>query len=102
MDGRRDDDPGKNIRFFRSERLYRINSEWFFAAREGDMGPYTTEGAAERAILQYITEMSELAHWQKVREEQGYHETRPSIHTPMVLELVPMDPTNAKPGSGRA
>ena len=90
MERRKEDEPEANVRYFRSERLYRINGEWFFAAREGEMGPYPTENAARRAIQQFITEMSELAHWQQVRE-QGCEEVHPTIHTPLELELIPIE-----------
>ena len=90
MERRRDDDPDQNVRYFRSERLYRINGEYFFAAREGEMGPYPTESATHKAIDSYCTEMAELAHWQKLRE-QGSQEVKPTVHTPMELELVPME-----------
>ena len=50
---RTDTDPGKV--YYRSDsRLFRMNEEWFFASREGDQGPYRSEGEANLELERHI------------------------------------------------
>lgn len=36
---------------YRSDRFYRINSDWYFSTREGfEMGPYESRALAEQAL----------------------------------------------------
>jgi hypothetical protein len=45
MDGRRNETPKL---WFRSERIFRSNGQWYFHTREGiDVGPFATRFAAE-------------------------------------------------------
>lgn len=47
--------------FFRaSSRIFCLNGEWFFQAREDDHGPFTCREAAEQALTRYTAEMQEL------------------------------------------
>jgi hypothetical protein len=51
------------VRFFRtSDRLFRMNGEWFFASREGDLGPYQTRDCAEREAELYVERAIALGH----------------------------------------
>jgi hypothetical protein len=41
--------------FFRSDRFFMSNGQWFFATREGvNFGPYTVRYEGEKALLRYI------------------------------------------------
>ena len=43
-----------NAHYFRSDRVFCVEGEWFFATREGkDQGPYTTRTEAERETAAY-------------------------------------------------
>ena len=54
--------------YFRSsERLFRVNSAWYFAAREGDQGPFETEQRAEAELRRYIEEQVSLQSFTKSR-----------------------------------
>ena len=47
---------------FRTDRFYRINSNWYFSTREGiEMGPYADRFEAEEAL----SELFSLNEWQK-------------------------------------
>jgi hypothetical protein len=51
----RKDDPEQMSRSFRSpERYVQVNGQWFFAAREGEIGPFRTRAQAEREAVAYI------------------------------------------------
>ena len=64
-------DDSKEKSFFRSpDRVFHMNGEWYFATREGDHGPYPSEVQAQLEIKRFITEKTELAHFQKAREDQ--------------------------------
>lgn len=77
-------------RYFRaSERLFRMNEAWFFAAREGDQGPYPDEREAVVEMRRYIEAQVELANFEK-----GRAEARNNV---LELELLPQDrPTMRK------
>jgi hypothetical protein len=66
---RQDDSKEKN--FFRSpDRVFHMNGAWYFATREGDQGPYPSEVQAQLEIKRFITEKTELAHFQQAREDE--------------------------------
>ena len=48
----------------------RMNDQWWFAAREGDMGPYKTREEAEAAIMSYIAGQQFCEGADKVPEPQ--------------------------------
>lgn len=76
-------------RFFRSEeRLFQVNGKWFFAAREGDMGPFVTRTEAEEELRRYVVQRRELDHFQHQRDAE-----RRSNHDrsrPYAMELLPL------------
>ena len=50
---RGDLDPNKV--YYRSDsRTFRMNGQWFFASREGDQGPYFSEGEATLELKRHI------------------------------------------------
>jgi hypothetical protein len=57
----------KDKTYFRSERLFCMNGQWYFCAREGDHGPYPSREAAERALKRFIGDKIELDRFQKSR-----------------------------------
>lgn len=51
--GRAGDSPDKN--FFRSERFFNADSQWYFATRElSDQGPYATREQAQARLADYL------------------------------------------------
>ena len=41
--------------FFRApERFFQVDGKWYFAAREGDQGPYRSRKNAEREVYEFI------------------------------------------------
>lgn len=53
-----------SIHPFRSERMFTIGHEWFFATREGpEQGPYTSRELAERALSTFIIRIGTSSHW---------------------------------------
>ena len=52
---------------FRSERMFCSNGQWFFASREGDMGPYTSKLEAELHLNRFLGEKVELQSFQASR-----------------------------------
>ena len=56
----RHDDLQERPYFRSSERLFRVNSAWYFSAREGDQGPFDSEERAARELQRYIEEQVSL------------------------------------------
>ena len=56
--------------YFRSERVFTTNGQWYFCAREGDCGPFRTADLARAALARFINEKVELAGFQKSRERE--------------------------------
>jgi hypothetical protein len=65
-----------------------MNGSWYFATREGDQGPYNTDVVAHAEINRFITEKTELAHFQQAREDEHAQATQQSGQK---LELVTLD-----------
>jgi Domain of unknown function (DUF6316) len=65
---RREDTEDKS--YFRSERVFGMNGQWYFGSREGDCGPFATPAMARRALERFISEKVELAAFQKSRERE--------------------------------
>ena len=65
---RREDHEDKT--YFRSERVFGMNGQWYFSAREGDCGPFGTPALASAALARFIVEKVELDGFQKSREQQ--------------------------------
>ena len=50
---------------FRSDRMFTIGHEWFFATREGNArGPYSSREVADRALSRFIITMSAGSGWE--------------------------------------
>jgi len=65
---RREDREDKT--YYRSERVFAMNGQWYFGAREGDCGPFRTQEIARAALARFINEKVELASFQKSREHE--------------------------------
>ena len=63
--GRRDDVEDKT--YFRSDRLFCSNGEWFFVTREEEKGPYRNRDLAEAALQRFIGEKVDLKQFQDAR-----------------------------------
>jgi len=64
---RREDTTSKTY-FRSSERVFRMNELWYFAAREGDQGPFLSERKARREVARFVLEQTELAKFQSGRK----------------------------------
>lgn len=52
---RKSDPSDLKKRFFRSnDRFFQINGQWYFSAREGEIGPFRTREQARREAQAYI------------------------------------------------
>ncbi len=47
-----------------------MNGQWYFGAREGDVGPFRTPDMARAALARFINEKVELDGFQKSRERE--------------------------------
>lgn len=57
----RPDDP-PDARYFRSDRFFRSEGQWYFATREGvDFGPFTIRPDGEKALRRYIETQHTMA-----------------------------------------
>lgn len=65
---RREDNEDKT--YFRSDRLFSMNGQWYFSAREGDCGPFRSRDVAHAALARFINEKIELDAFQKSRERE--------------------------------
>jgi hypothetical protein len=65
---RRDDRDNKT--YFRSERVFATNGQWYFSTREGNCGPFRTADLARGALARFINEKVELASFQQSRERE--------------------------------
>lgn len=46
--------------WYRTDRCFRVGSEWFIATREeGDIGPFKSRQAAERSVPNFVKVMKE-------------------------------------------
>ncbi len=66
--GRRDDVEDKT--YFRSDRLFCSNGQWFFTTREGAQGPYRNRDQAELELRRFISEKVDLKEFQESREAE--------------------------------
>ncbi|EJL02756.1 MULTISPECIES: DUF6316 family protein [Pseudomonas] len=61
MPGTRAQDTDAPKTIFRSDRICRINGEFYFSTREGTQeGPYDSRETAEREVAAYIQRMMQL------------------------------------------
>ena len=83
----RQDDKDTNKRYFRSsDRVFHMNDGWYFASREGDIGPFVSERMAHDEVDRFLSERRELASFQCARDARA--EVGPSASS---LALVPLD-----------
>ncbi len=84
--------------YFRApERVFHMNGAWFFAAREGDQGPYPSHREAELEVARFICAKTELANFQNQRERGDGNVAKFELE-PLELELEPLSdnlPTRA-------
>ena len=76
---------------FRSrERLFTLNGQWYFSAREGDCGPYHSRKRALIEVDLYICERSMIADMENGKKELRSRSVLASV--PVVeLSLLPLD-----------
>lgn len=76
--------------YFRSsERVFRMNESWYFAAREGDQGPFRSEQEAVAEVKRFLNDKVELAKFQHDRETAEAQDKVAAVA--LELELVPLD-----------
>ena len=64
---RREDNEDKT--YFRSDRLFLMNGQWYFSSREGDCGPFASREVARAALARFLPDKIELDSFQKSREK---------------------------------
>jgi hypothetical protein len=64
---RREDNEDKT--YFRSDRLFLMNGQWYFGSREGDCGPFASREVAHAALARFVHEKVALDSFQKSREK---------------------------------
>ena len=76
---------------FRSrERLFTLNGQWYFSAREGDCGPYHSRKQALFEVDLYICERSTFADMHNEKNKLRSRSVLASV--PVVeLSLLPLD-----------
>jgi hypothetical protein len=88
---RRDDPPGSSKRYYRSDdRLFTLNGQWYFAAREGDIGPFRSRQQAASEAARFVRgqrreQPAEGAAWREALE------SRRAKRALYGLSLVPME-----------
>lgn len=103
---RKTDKADQQQRFFRSSaRTFQMNGSWYFAAREGEMGPFPTQKAAQFEMIRYVADRQALESFQRSREQRvdklaprkvdpSWRQERPATATednpslPVTLELI--------------
>lgn len=80
---RRDDRDSKT--YFRSERVFATNGQWYFSTREGNCGPFRTSDLARAALARFINEKVELDGFQKSREREV---TKPKVSLAERLKIA--------------
>ena len=69
---RHNDPDGQTRSYFRSaERVLLLNGQWFYATREGEVGPFPTREEALREVDRFVRERRELDRFQRVREQES-------------------------------
>ena len=83
---RRTDPTDTNKWYFRTqERVFSMNGQWYFTAREGDIGPFRTREVALAEVARYVREREDLDSFQKARQSHA------SQTFDLALEIVPKD-----------
>ncbi len=66
---RRTDPKDTRRSFFRTgNRIFSLNGQWFFATREGEVGPWRSREVATREATRYVRERNDLERFQRSRE----------------------------------
>lgn len=87
---RRTDPQGSNKRYFRTqERVFSMNGQWYFTAREGDIGPFRTRELALSEVARYARERQDLDSFQKARQQ------RSGLSSDLALEILPKEEEQA-------
>lgn len=69
---RRTDPEQSSKRYFRTqERVFAMNGQWYFTAREGDVGPFTTRERALDEVARYAQERQDLERFQNSRRQRS-------------------------------
>ena len=85
------DKESKVAHFRTADRIMNINGAWWFAAREGDMGPYDTRQDAEKAAAQFIESQILANKLLSSRDENGKLKTQSTgAEKKLKLELAPV------------
>jgi hypothetical protein len=81
---RRTDSESYTKRYFRAqERVFAMNGQWYFTAREGDVGPFRTRERALDEVARYARERQDLERFQNSRR------SRSGPHTGSTLAILP-------------
>lgn len=68
---RRTDPENSTRRYFRAQdRVFTQNGQWFFTAREGEIGPFHSRETAIKEVTRYVQERSDLERFQQARERR--------------------------------
>ena len=79
-------DPTGTRRYFRTEdRIFLLNGQWFFATREGDVGPFPSREAATKEATRYVRERIDL---EQIQNAQALERGNPRPHE---LTLLPKE-----------
>jgi len=65
-----------------------VYTEWFFLAREGQIGPFKTESEARKELKRHVVSVQALSRFQSNREARKAQEDRYSEVARPRLELV--------------
>lgn len=57
MEKRKTDASDGSSRFRASSRIFRLNNEWYFSAREGDLGPFSSEDHAQKELDKFVKQI---------------------------------------------
>ncbi len=69
---RRTDPEDSTRRYFRAQdRVFSQNGQWYFTAREGDMGPFRSRETALKEVTRYAQERRDLDRFQQARHKDG-------------------------------
>ena len=83
---RRTDPDSTSRSFFRTRnRIFSMNGQWFFATREGEVGPFRSREVAAKEATRYVRERNDLERFQRAREMEMSNRRS---HT---LSIVPKD-----------
>jgi len=70
---RRTDPENSTRSYFRAQdRVFTQNGQWFFTAREGEVGPFNTRDTAIKEVCRYVQERRDLERFQRARERQTH------------------------------